>query len=230
MRATQHSTLNSQLSSSLFLTGTDTGVGKTHVAQLLVRRFRREGLDCVGMKPICCGGREDAELLHAASEAAIPLNDVNPVWLRPPAAPYTAAIIENRPIDLALIRETFTRLRAAHPSLIVEGVGGWRVPIARDYFVGDLAAECGLPVVVVVANRLGAINHTLLTVESIRAHGLVCAGIILNHTTPPGEIPDIAETTNRSVLEDLLDVPILLEIAHGQMAVALSPLECGGRA
>ena len=230
MRATQHSTLNSQLSSSLFLTGTDTGVGKTYVAQLLVRRFRREGLDCVGMKPICCGGREDAELLHAASEAAIPLNDVNPVWLRPPAAPYTAAIIENRPIDLALIRETFTRLRAAHPSLIVEGVGGWRVPIARDFFVSDLAAECGLPVVVVVANRLGAINHTLLTVESIRAHGLVCAGIILNHTTAAGEIPDIAETTNRSVLEDLLDVPILFEIAHGQMAVALSPLECGGRA
>ena len=215
MRATQHSTLNTQL----FLTGTDTGVGKTHVAQLLVRSQRSRGIDCVAMKPICCGGREDAELLHAACDAAIPLNDVNPVWLRPPAAPYTAAIIENRPIDLALIRDTFTRLRAAHASLIVEGVGGWRVPIARDYFLGDLAAECGLPIAVVVANRLGAINHTLLTVESIRARGLVCAGIILNHTTAPGEIPDIAETTNRSVLEDLLDVPILSEIAHGQSAV-----------
>ena len=204
---------------NLFLTGTDTGVGKTHVAQLLVRSLRREGLDCVAMKPISCGGREDAEILHAACEAAIPLNDVNPVWLRPPAAPYTAAIIENRPIDLALIRDTFTRLRAAHPSLIVEGVGGWRVPIARDYFVGDLAAECGLPVAIVVANRLGAINHTLLTVESIRARGLECAGIILNHTTTPSEIPGIAETTNRSVLEDLLDVPVLFEIAHGQTAL-----------
>ena len=217
MRGSQLSTLNSQL----FLTGTDTGVGKTHVAQLLVRRLRRDGVDCVGMKPICCGGREDAELLHAACKGAIPLNDVNPVWLRPPAAPYTAAMIENRPIDLALIRDTFTRLRAAHPALIVEGVGGWRVPIARDYFVSDLAAECGLPIAVVVANRLGAINHTLLTVESIRARGLVCAGIILNHTTAPGEIPDIAETTNRSVLEDILDVPILFEIAHGQTTLEL---------
>ena len=217
MRGSQLSTLNSQL----FLTGTDTGVGKTHVAQLLVRRLRRDGVDCVGMKPICCGGREDAELLHAACDGAIPLNDVNPVWLRPPAAPYTAAMIENRPIDLALIRDTFTRLRAAHPSLIVEGVGGWRVPIARDYFVSDLAAECGLPIAVVVANRLGAINHTLLTVESIRARGLVCAGIILNHTTAPGELPDIAETTNRSVLEDILDVPILFEIAHGQTTLEL---------
>ena len=204
---------------NLFLTGTDTGVGKTHVAQLLVRSLRREGLDCVGMKPISCGGREDAEILHAACDAAIPLNDVNPVWLRPPAAPYTAAIIENRPIDLALIRDTFTRLRAAHPSLIVEGVGGWRVPIARDYFISDLAAEFALPVAVVVANKLGALNHALLTIDSIRAGGCECAGVILNHVTSAEG--DIAGITNRGMLEDILNVPVLHEIAHGQRELAL---------
>ena len=209
----------------LFLTGTDTGVGKTFVAALLVRGLRAAGLDAVGMKPICCGDRDDAEILHAAADGAAPLNDVNPVWLRPPAAPYVAAMIEERSIDLALIRETFARLCSAHRGLIVEGVGGWRVPIARDYFVSDLALECGLPVAVVVANKLGALNHTLLTVESIRSSGLVCAGLILNHVTPPADPLTIAETTNRSVLEDLLDVPILFEIAHGQERLRIPDAE-----
>lgn len=208
----------------LFLTGTDTGVGKTHVAALLVRGLRAAGMDAVGMKPICCGPRDDAEILHAAGNGAIALADVNPVWLRPPAAPYVASMIEERAIDLTLIRETFHRLRAAHPGLIVEGVGGWQVPIARDYFVSDLAVECGLPVAVVVANQLGALNHTLLTVTAIRTTGLTCAGIILNHTTPPTEPPGIAETTNRAVLEDLLDVPVLFEIAHGQSEIAIPSL------
>lgn len=206
----------------LFLTGTDTGVGKTHVAALLVRGLRATGVDAVGMKPICCGPRDDAEILHAAADGAIPLAEVNPVWLRPPAAPYVAAMIEERAIDLALIRETFQRLAATHHSLLLEGVGGWQVPITREYFVSDLAAECALPVAVVVANKLGALNHTLLTVAAIRARGLTCAGLILNHCTPPAATPDVAETTNRAVLEDLLEVPILFEIAHGQSELAIS--------
>ena len=218
MPGSQLTTNNSQL--SYFLTGTDTNVGKTFVSALLVRAFRKAGLDCVGMKPICCGERADAEELHAASDAAIPLNDVNPVWLRTPAAPYTAAIIENRAIDLALIRDTFARLRAEHRSLIVEGVGGWLVPIARDYFIRDLAREMGLPVAVVVANKLGALNHALLTVESVRASGCECAGIILNHATSVEA--DVAGITNRGMLEDILNVPILHEIAHGQREIVLA--------
>jgi dethiobiotin synthetase len=199
-----------------FLTGTDTDVGKTYVATLLVRALRKAGLDTVGLKPICCGGREDAEALHAAADGALPLNDVNPIWLRTPAAPYTAAMIENRAIDLALIHDTFARVRAAHRSIIVEGVGGWLVPIARDYLVRDLAVEVNLPVAVVVANRLGAINHTLLTIESIRASGLECAGIILNQAAPPGASEQIAIATNRAILEELARAPVLFEIAHGQ--------------
>jgi dethiobiotin synthetase len=207
---------------NLFLTGTDTNVGKTYVAALLVRALRQAGLDSVGMKPICCGGREDAEILHEAAEGTLALNDVNPVWLRPPAAPYTAAMIENRHVDLALIRETFTRLRAGHQSVIVEGVGGWLVPIERDYSVRELALDFALPVAVVVANRLGAINHTLLTVESIKAAGLTCAGLIINHPTAPQEGDEIALATNRSVLEELSGVPILFDIEPGQRELTVA--------
>src|SRR5581483_3825971 len=146
-----------------FVTGTDTDVGKTFVSNLLIRGLRAAGLDTVGMKPICCGGREDAELLHAACDFSIPLNDVNPIWVRTPAAPYTACVIENRLIDLDAIRETFARVRREHRWLIIEGAGGWLVPITREFFVSDLAAEMKLPIVVVANNKLGAINHTLLT-------------------------------------------------------------------
>jgi len=204
---------------NLFLTGTDTNVGKTYVAGLIVRALRTAGEDCVGLKPICCGEREDAELLHAAADGAISLNEINPVWLRTPAAPYTASLIENRPLDLDLIRESFARACRAHKSLIVEGAGGWLVPITRDYSMADLAAEFRLPVAVVVANRLGAINHALLTVASIRAHGLECAGLIVNH---PSAEEDIATTTNRGVLEEVAKVPILFEIAYGQRGLKLS--------
>jgi dethiobiotin synthetase len=197
-----------------FITGTDTGVGKTFVTAVLLRALRKAGLDAAGMKPICCGGREDAEALRDATGGTVPLNDINPVWLRTPAAPYAASLIENRAIDLDAVREAFARLRALHSSLLVEGVGGWLVPIQRDYLVSDLAAELGLPVVVVAANRLGALNHTLLTVRNIQSAGLKCAGVILNEIGPGSGDP--ATATNASILETLMDVPILFQIGWNQ--------------
>ncbi len=201
--------------SGYFITGTDTGVGKTRIAAMLIRALRAKGVDAIGMKPICCGEREDSEILHAASGGAATLNSINPVWLRPPVAPYTASIIEERIIDLPLIRETFSRLSSTHDSVIVEGAGGWLVPITRDYAMADLAADLALPVIVVAANRLGTLNHTRLTVAAIQASGLRCAGVILNHPHPPTP-DDPAIITNRSILEDLLPVSILTEIEHGQ--------------
>ena len=214
----------------VFITGTDTGVGKTRVAAMLVRALRAAGVDAVGFKPICCGGREDAELLAEASglnaeigSGAVALNDVNPVWLRPPVAPYTAAMIEGRMVDVALVREKFAQLRAAHAAVIVEGAGGWLVPVTRDFSMADLAAEFALPVLVVAANRLGVINHTLLTVAAIHARGLRCAGVLLNQVQPP-EDDDAAVLTNAGVLGELLDVPLLGELAFG--AKALPPALC----
>jgi dethiobiotin synthetase len=203
---------------SIFVTGTDTGVGKTRVAAMLVRELRAAGTDAVGFKPICCGGREDAEVLADASGGFATLNDVNPVWLRPPVAPYTASMIEGRAVDLDLVRKTFARLRTEHEVVIVEGAGGWLVPVTRDFSMADLAMEFALPVLVVSANRLGVINHTLLTVAAIRSSGLRCAGVILNHPHAPTD-GDPAVLTNRSVLEELLDVPVLGEVAFGDQAL-----------
>lgn len=200
-----------------FITGTDTNVGKTYVAAMMVRAKRAAGQRVTGFKPICCGDRDDAEILAAASGIAV--NDVNPVWLRPPVAPYTAAMMEGRTIDLALIRETFARLSAEH-EMIVEGAGGWLVPVERNYHISDMAVEFGLPVIIVVANRLGCINHTLLTIRAIRADGLKCAGIILNHTT--AESGDPAVITNRAILEDVMDVPVLGEVAFGQKELRMT--------
>ena len=199
-----------------FITGTDTNVGKTHVAAMLIRALRRSGGSAVGFKPICCGERTDADILAAASDVSA--NEVNPVWMRPPVAPYTASIIEERAIDLSLIRESFARLATVN-TMIVEGVGGWLVPVEKNYSMADMAVEFGLPVIVVVANRLGCINHTLLTVQAIRASGLKCAGLILNHTSPTDGDP--AVVTNRSILEDILNVPILAEVAYGQTELEL---------
>jgi dethiobiotin synthetase len=208
---------------SFFITGTDTDVGKTWVTVALLRAWRAMGRKVVGMKPIACGGREDAEALLAASEHAITLGEVNPIWLQPPVAPYAAAMIEERAIDLPLIRETFAALRARFPSVLVEGAGGWMVPIMRDYAVCDLAADVGLPVVVVAANKLGVLNHTLLTVDAIIARGLPCAGVVLNQTAVPTAY-DPAVVTNPAILEELLatrGVAYLGEVEYG--ATVLPP-------
>lgn len=214
---------------SLFVTGTDTDVGKTWVACALVRAWREAGQSAVGMKPIACGGREDAEALHAASDGALKIGEVNPVWLRPAVAPYAAAMIEERMVDLPLIRETFAQLQARFGTVVVEGAGGWLVPILRDYAVSDLAADLGLPVLVVAANRLGVLNHTLLTVESIQARGLRCAGVVLNRTQPGGD-DDAAVVTNPSILEELLGVrgiPYLGEVEHGASTLPPALLRLG---
>ena len=200
-----------------FITGTDTNVGKTHVSALLLRALHAAGIAAAGFKPICCGGREDAELLAAAAGDRWSVNEVNPVWLRPPVAPYVASMIEGRFIDLELVREGFRRLRAASPMVIVEGAGGWLVPVTRDFSMADLASEFDLPVLIVAANRLGALNHTLLTVRAIQAAELRCAGVILNQLTPPTD-EDPAAITNASVLEELLadfSTPLLGEVPYG---------------
>ena len=191
---------------SLFVTGTDTGVGKTFMTTQLLRLARASGLRCAGYKPICCGDRADAELLLAASEPRLTLDEVNPVWFRTAAAPLTASLVENREVDLRLIREQFERLRTRVDLVVVEGVGGWLVPIRDDYFASDLAAELKLPVLIVALNRLGCLNHTMLTIRSVAASGLRCAGVAFNSCGAPA---DAAETTNFDVLKRIAPVPVL---------------------
>jgi dethiobiotin synthetase len=113
----------------------------------------------------------------------------------------------------------FEKLRRSHVSLLVEGVGGWLVPIAPGYSSADLAKAMGLPVLLVVRNRLGALNHTLLTLESIKAHGLTCGGIVLNNH--PADDGDLSREGNRRLLAELTTVPILFEVTPGQTELEL---------
>jgi len=186
---------------SLFLTGTGTGVGKTSVAIQLLHWLRLHGIRAAGMKPICCGDREDARRLLAASAEGISIEELNPIWLQSPVAPSVAAQIEQVDIDLGKIRNCFRNLSERFDTVIVEGVGGWLVPITADLFVSDFAKQLDLPVAIVAENRLGCLNHVLLTLESVQRHGLVCAGVILNQANGP---TDLAQSTNETELRRLL--------------------------
>ena len=191
---------------SLFLTGTDTGVGKTFVAIQLLRLLRLAGIRSAGMKPICCGDRDDARQLLAVGGEGLTIDQINPIWLRSPVAPSVAAQIERVEMDIDKIGRCFNALCAQFEVVIVEGVGGWLVPIAASLSVSDMAKNLDLPVVIVAENRLGCLNHVLLTSESVRNRGLKIAGIVLNHADAGS---DLAQTTNVGELRRLFpDIPV----------------------
>jgi len=194
---------------SLFITGTDTGVGKTHTAYRLLHLLQASGVSCAGMKAICCGDRRDAELLLAAGSDGLTIDDVNPVWLKTPAAPFVGSLMEKVDIDIDHILSAFHSLQNRVEQVVVEGTGGWMVPIHRNYFVSDLAVAMELPVLVVAYNRLGCLNHAALTVKSVVERGLRCVGLVLNNAQETG---DIAVLTNADILTKILDVPVLGEL------------------
>ncbi len=200
---------------SLFLTGTGTGVGKTFVAIQLLHWLRTRGIRAVAMKPICCGDRDDAQRLLAASAEGISIDELNPIWLQSPVAPSVAAAIENVEIDLEKICVSFRSLAERFEIVLVEGVGGWLVPITPIYFVSDLAKQLELPVAIVAENRLGCLNHVLLTLESVRRRGLECAGVILNRANGR---TDLAQSTNETELRRLLTDANLAVIGEGEEA------------
>ncbi|MGF1677848.1 MAG: dethiobiotin synthase [Candidatus Methylacidiphilales bacterium] len=194
------------MSQGFFITGTDTGVGKTWVTCLLVERFRNAGIPALGLKPIACGDRGDAEALARINGECLTLNEINPLYFPAPLAPYASSVLEERQANLTPVMETWSRLGQAYTGpFLVEGAGGWLVPITRDYWIKDLAVDFGLPVLVVCRASLGTLNHTLLTVESICCTGLTIKGLIMNHHDCPD---DLASQTNAAVLEDLTGLPV----------------------
>ena len=198
-----------------FITGTDTNVGKTYVTCLLLQSLRCAGRNAAGYKPVSCGDRADAHAMLAACEGAeITLEEINPLYLKAPAAPLVAAMLENKTISARQLRDGFQAMAQRFDTVLVEGAGGWEVPLTPESTMADFAQSLGLPVIVVVNNKLGAINHTLLTVRSIRERGMTCAGIILNYV---GDERDTASITNRAMIEKfLVDVPVLGEVMHGE--------------
>ncbi|HEY5793163.1 MAG TPA: dethiobiotin synthase [Chthoniobacterales bacterium] len=187
-----------------FVTATDTEAGKTYVSALLARRLRAGGRNVAALKPISCGGREDAEALRDAADAGLTLEEINPVHFELPAAPLVAG-----KVDLVSLVRQIRGIDARVEALVVEGIGGWLVPLTQAEFVEDLAIRLGYPVVVVAGCRLGAINHTLLTVRQVEQSGLPLAGVILNHFSAA---PDSAGTGK--ALRSLLGGRFLGEIPH----------------
>jgi len=196
-----------------FVSGTDTGVGKTVVACALVRAMRRRGLDAGVMKPIETGvgaeGPLDAQALRSAAAAIEPLEEICPQTFALPAAPTVAAASEGRTVEVEAIRDAFARLRERHEWLVVEGAGGLLVPAARDLSMADLCRELELPLLIVGRAALGTINHTLLTLEAAEARSLPVAGVVISHSG--GRLSE-ADQANLEALRDALGARLVGEI------------------
>ncbi len=204
------------MTTNLFITGTDTGVGKTYVTALILSELRRRGVQAAAFKPIACGtgGRRDAEIYAAIMNHEQPLDAINPVYLRHPLAPSVAAKLERKRIDLGPILRAYRQLAAEYAVVLVEGAGGLLVPIRDNYFVADLARRLKLPLLVVARLGLGTINHSLLTVRQARSMGLDVCGIVLNDTV--GGRRGLAAKTNIKSVPKLCATPLLGVVPHGK--------------
>lgn len=198
-----------------FVTGTDTGIGKTVVSAALIKTLRANGINACAMKPVETGCKRingalipsDGAFLKQIAFMDDPIEHITPFCFETPAAPSVASEIEKRDIDIRLIRERFQGLQKKYQAVIAEGVGGLLVPIKRDYFVINLVRELALPLIVVSRPSLGTINHTLLTVNYALKEGIKVAGIIINFNSRPDNT--VAEETNPMVLEKLSPVPVI---------------------
>jgi len=219
------------VSGSFFVTGTDTGVGKTLVSAALLHALRRRGLRAAGMKPVAAGcvtveGRwhnEDVAALRAAGNVEAPLAETNPYLFHEAIAPHIAAARHGVTIDIDLLVARFRALSARADAVVVEGAGGFLVPLGdRDTFA-DLATRLALPVVLVVGLRLGCINHALLTRDAVLQRGLTLAGWVANRIDPAMEAAgDNLETLGQRLQAPLLaDIPFLTSPDAGRVKIDL---------
>jgi len=196
-----------------FVTGTDTEIGKTLVSAAILHKLAASGRRACGMKPVAAGAalvdgelhNEDADLLRAAGNVHLPSSITTPFMLKEPAAPHIAAALEGVTIEPVPILAAYTEIQAASDAVVVEGVGGFRVPFNDDFDSADLATQLNLPVILVVGLRLGCISHALLTVEAIVARGLVLAGWVANTADPDMRFA----RENIDALEQRIPAPLL---------------------
>ena len=216
------------MSAGLFITGTDTEVGKTVVARLVVRALVATGVRVAVMKPVAAGSfmtadglrNADALGLIADSNVAMRYDTVNPYCLAEPVSPHLAARAAGVTIELQRIRENYAKLRAAADCVIVEGAGGWLAPLNDTQFIADLAAALELPVLLVVGLRLGCLNHALLTVAAIRQRQQTLAGWIANRIDPDF----VRLPQNLATLQYHIGMPPLTTVAYDEAAPGAVPL------
>lgn len=208
---------------AFFVTGTDTDVGKTYIATALVRHFAEQGYQTVGMKPVAAGCEKADGKLHNADVSALmtagnvdaDLALINPYAFEPAIAPHIAAEQAGITVSLAKIQQAFDTLQAQADVVVVEGAGGFRVPINRQETMADLAVQLNLPVIMVVGIRLGCINHALMTAGSIRATGLNLVGWVANRIDP--NMPALEE--NIATLKAMIKAPCIADVAWGDAPV-----------
>lgn len=213
-----------------FITGTDTECGKTEVTLGLMARLQAKGKRVVGMKPVASGAtnssqgllNEDARRLQEQSSFDPEYRLLNRYVFEPPIAPHLAARQAGVTIELPLIRDDFMALQRNSDLVVVEGVGGWRVPLNQRQSVADLALALGLPVILVVGLRLGCINHALLSAESIVACGADLCGWVANRVDP-----DMLWTEeNIATLQRMMGAPLLGRVPHLQPVTAAAAAAC----
>jgi len=204
---------------AFFVTGTDTEVGKTYVSAMLLKAAVMAGKRAIGYKPVAAGcewqngqwQNEDALALQQASNVKLTLKEVNPVALEPAIAPHIAAELAGEPISEAVIQSGFDHLLSRQADvLLMEGAGGWRLPIGNQRFLSDVVKALQLDVIIVVGMRLGCLNHALLTAETVKADGLNIKGWVANTLTP--DMPYYNE--NLATLEQLMPAPRLATIPY----------------
>lgn len=195
----------------LGITGTDTSVGKTVVATALVAWLKANNVDVVAMKPIESGaGSDDAGLLHRASGFTGELTDVRPIRFDEPVSPLAAATANGSVIDTGLLDEAFWRLSRDRDAIVVEGAGGILVPITETVSYAQLFSRWNLEIIIVAADKLGVINHLLLTVMAAVTKRLRIRGIVLNSIPADAEVADLSRLTNEALLRRLLpQLPII---------------------
>ena len=202
--------MNSSHKPAWFIAGTDTEVGKTFVTCALLHVLRNQGVSALGMKPVAAGTdtdgkNDDVEALIAASGVQAARELINPYLFQPAIAPHIAAVEEGRTINIETIVTAFNTLRGMADAVLVEGVGGFCVPLGPDCDTADLAEKLELPVILIVGMRLGCINHALLTQQAIAARGLKLAGWIANRIDP--KMSRFEE--NLATLKERISAPLL---------------------
>lgn len=195
------------LNNSLFITGTDTGIGKTWITALLGIFLKRSGIEVGAMKPISTGGREDAVFLKKHLNLDDPIETINPIYFDTPMSPNVAAQISDCPIEIAKIFDSFSLLKSKYDVLLVEGIGGVMVPIKENYFVRDMIKDLDLSSIIVSRSSLGMLNHLFLTYESLEKYHLDIAGVVLNDCKPVEN--EFLVRKNVEVVNDILDEPII---------------------
>lgn len=193
---------------SVFVTGTDTEVGKTRVSVALIELLQQQGLTVAGMKPIASGcditseglRNDDAVKLSQQSSVDLPYDLINPYAFEPAIAPHIAADQAGIKIDLNIIRQNYKQIQQQVDAVVVEGAGGWLVPLNNTQTIADLAVCLDLPIIMVVGIRLGCINHALLTVKAIESTGLKLQGWIANHIEFSEQSSEIMQTLTQQIV------------------------------